>query len=104
MENNFTAFTEFAKNCDFENREEAIIREIFITNMLDDDIQQDFFRDTVHPDTALSIAVNMEMGLQNQDRSHQTTTTTTKTAQLAVQSMLYNLSIDFAARILAEIN
>ena len=59
---------ELAENCDFENREEAIIRDIFITNMLDDDIQRELLRDTVEPERALSIAVNMEMGNQNQQR------------------------------------
>ena len=57
-----------AENCDFENREEVIIRDIFITNMLDDDIQRELLRDTVDPERALSIAVNMEMGNQNQQR------------------------------------
>ena len=57
-----------AENCDFENRKEAIIRDIFITNMLDDDIQRELLRDTVDPERALSIAVNMEMGNQNQQR------------------------------------
>ena len=57
-----------AENCDFENREELIIRDIFITNMLDDDIQRELLRDTVDPERALTIAVNMEMGHQNQQR------------------------------------
>ena len=57
-----------AENCDFEKREEVIIRDIFITNMLDDDIQRELLRDTVDPERALSIAVNMEMGNQNQQR------------------------------------
>ena len=57
-----------AENCDFENREEVIIRDIFITNMLNDDIQRELLCDTVNPERALSIAVNMEMGNQNQQR------------------------------------
>ena len=36
--------------------------------MLDDDIQCELLRDTVDPERALSIAVNMEMGYQNQQR------------------------------------
>ena len=36
--------------------------------MLDDDIQRELLRDTVDPERALSIAVNMEMGHQNQQR------------------------------------
>ena len=36
--------------------------------MLDDDIQRELLRDTVDPERALSIADNMEMGHQNQQR------------------------------------
>ena len=36
--------------------------------MLDDDIQRELLRDTVDPDRALSVAVYMEMGHQNQQR------------------------------------
>ena len=68
VEQFYSILKELAENCDFENREEAIIRDIFITNMLDDDIQREILRDTVDPERALSIAVNMEMGNQNQQR------------------------------------
>ena len=68
VEQFYSVLKELAENCDFENREEAIIRDIFITNMLDDDIQRELLRDTVEPERALSIAVNMEMGNQNQQR------------------------------------
>ena len=57
-----------AENCDFENREEAIIRDNFITKRLDDDIQRELLRDIVELERALSIAVNMEMRHQNQQR------------------------------------
>ena len=36
--------------------------------MLDDDTQRELLRDTVVPERALSIAVNMGMGHQNQQR------------------------------------
>ena len=68
VEQLYSILKELAENCDFENREEAIIRDIFITNMLDDDIQRELLQDTVEPERALSIAVNMEMGNQNQQR------------------------------------
>ena len=57
-----------AENCNFENWEQVIVTDIFITNMLDDDIQRELLRDTVDPERALSIAVNMEMENQNQQR------------------------------------
>ena len=59
VEQFYSILKELAEICDFENREEAIIRDIFITNMLDDDIQRELLRDTVEPDC---IAVDMEMG------------------------------------------
>ena len=68
VEQFYSILKELAENCDFENREEVIIRDIFITNLLDDDIQRELLRDTVDPERALSIAVNMEMGHQNQQR------------------------------------
>ena len=68
VEQFYSILKELAENCDFENREEAIIRDIFITNMMDDDIQRELLRDTVEPERALSIAVNREMGNQNQQR------------------------------------
>ena len=68
VEKFYSILKELAENCDFENREKAIIRDIFITNMLDDDIQREPLRETVEPERALSIAVNMEMGNQNQQK------------------------------------
>ena len=68
VEQFYSILKELAENCDFENREEVIIRNIFITNMLDDYIQREILRDTTDPKRALSIAVNMEMGHQNQKR------------------------------------
>ena len=75
-----------AENCHFENREEVIIRDIFITNLLDDDIQRELLRDTVDPERALSIAVNMEMGHQNQQRISSNNGATSSTVN-AVQSI-----------------
>ena len=66
VEQFYSILKELAENCDFESREEVIIRDIFITNMLDDEIQRELLRDTVDPERALSIIVNMEMGHQSQ--------------------------------------
>ena len=79
---------ELAKNCDFENPEGVIIRDIFITNVLDDDIQRELLRGTVDPESALSIAVNMEMGHQNQQRilSNNNNNSTTSNEFNAIQS------------------
>ena len=85
VEQFYSMLKELAENCDFENREEVIIRDIFITNMLDDDIQRELLRDTVDPERALSIAVNMEMGHQNQQRVSSNNSATGSTVN-AIQS------------------
>ena len=64
----YSILKELAQNCDFQNCEQVIIRDIFITNMLDDDTQRELLRDTKDPDRALSIAVNMGMRHQNQQQ------------------------------------
>ena len=68
VEQIYSILKELAENCDFENREEVIIREIIITKMLDDEVQCELLRDAVDPERAIRIAVNMEMGHQNQQR------------------------------------
>ena len=85
VEQLYSILKELAENCDFENREEVIIRDILITNMLDDDIQRVLLRDTVDPERALSIAVNMEMGYQNQQRISSNNCATGNTVK-AIQS------------------
>ena len=66
VEQFYSFLKELAENCDFENREEVIIRVSFITDMLDDDIQRELLRDTVEPKRGLSIAVNLKRSHQNQ--------------------------------------
>ena len=68
IEQFYSILKELAENSDCEDRVEMIIRDIFITNMLDDEIQRELHRDTVDPDRALSLAVNMEMRHQTQQR------------------------------------
>ena len=53
--------------------------------MLDDDIQRELLRDTVDRERALSIAVNMEMGHQNQQRLSSNNSATGSTVN-AIQS------------------
>ena len=85
VEQFYSILKELAESCDFENREAVIIRDIFITNMLDDDIQRELLRDTVDPERALSIAVNMEMGHQNQQKISSNNGATNSTVN-AIQS------------------
>ena len=48
VEQFYSILKELAENCVFENREEVIIRDIFITNM-DDDIQRELLRPQLTP-------------------------------------------------------
>ena len=60
---NFTIFlNNQSKNANFSNGENEVAREIFITNLLDNDIQSAIFLETEESDQALTIAVNMTMG------------------------------------------
>ena len=68
VEHLYSIMKELSEICDFESPEEVIIRDIFITNILDDDIQRELLRDTVDPAKALSIAVNMEMGIKTKQK------------------------------------
>ena len=73
VEQFYSILKELAENCDFENREEVIIRDIFITNMMDYDFQRELLRDTFDPEKALNIAVNMEMAIRISKEYHQIT-------------------------------
>ena len=43
-----------------------IIRDVFIANMQNEDIQKKFLKETVEPNKTLAIAINIEMGTLNQ--------------------------------------
>ena len=60
-----------AENCDFKNKEEILIRDVFITNLLDSEIQKELLKQTVEPRQSLELAINMELGMRNQHQIHQ---------------------------------
>ena len=55
-----------ADNCDFENKEETLKRDVFFTNLMDPEIQKELLKQTVEPRQALELAINMELGIRNQ--------------------------------------
>ena len=57
---------ELSENCDLGEKGDAIIRDVFIANMQNEDIQKEHLKETVEPDKALAIAINIEMGNLNQ--------------------------------------
>ena len=55
-----------SENCDLGEKGDTIIRDVFIANMQNEDIQKKLLKETVEPDKALAIAINIEMGTLNQ--------------------------------------
>ena len=71
IENYYCKLKELAENCDFENKEETLIRDVFITNLKDPEIQKEPLKQTVEPRQALELAINMELGMPNQHQIQQ---------------------------------
>ena len=66
VEHLYGKLKELAENCDFENKEETLIRDVFITNLMDPEIQKELLKQTVEPRQALELAIKMELGMRNQ--------------------------------------
>ena len=71
VEHFYGKLKELAENCDFENRKETLIRDVFITNLMDPKIQKELLKQTVEPRQALELAINMELGMRNQHQIQQ---------------------------------
>ena len=71
VEHFYGKLKELAENCDFENKEETLIRDVFITNLMDPEIQKELLKQTVEPRQALEHAINMELGMRNQQQIQQ---------------------------------
>ena len=57
---------ELYENCDRGEKGDTIIKDVFIANMQNKDIQRELLKETVESDKALAIAINIEMGTLNQ--------------------------------------
>ena len=66
IEHFFGKLKELPENCDLGNQEVTLIRDLFIANMQDPEIQRELFRETLEPPQALRLAINMELGQPNQ--------------------------------------
>ena len=71
VEHFYGKLKELTENCDFGNKEETLIRDVFITNLMDPEIQKELLKQTVEPRQALELAINMELGMQNQHQIQQ---------------------------------
>ena len=66
VENFYGCLRELSLNCDLGSDEDSIIRDVFIANMQDGEIQRELLKETRTAKKALGIAMNIEMGTQNQ--------------------------------------
>ena len=66
VEKFYGCLRELSLNCDLGSREESIIRDVFIANMQDGEIQRELLKETREPKKALEIAISIEMGIQTQ--------------------------------------
>ena len=62
----FGKIKELSENCDLENQEDTLIRQLFIANLQDSEIQRELLRGTLEPAQTLRLATNMELGQRNQ--------------------------------------
>ena len=65
MENFYGCLRELSLNCDLGSHEESIIRDVFIANMQDGEIQREMLKETRTAKKALEVAMSIEMGIQN---------------------------------------
>ena len=71
VEHFYGKLKELAENCDFEKMKENLVCDVFITNLLDSEIQRELLKQTVEPRQALELAINMELGMQSQHQIQQ---------------------------------
>ena len=62
---------ELAENCAFENKEETLIRDVFINNLMDPETQKELLKQTVEPRQTLEMEINMELAMRNQHQIQQ---------------------------------
>ena len=62
---------ELAENCTLGSEETTLDRDAFILNMIDHETQKELLKETVEPSKALEIAIQKEMGAQNQQKINQ---------------------------------
>ena len=64
VEKFYGCLRELSLNFDLRSHEESIIRDVFIANMQDGEIQRELLKETRTAKKALEIAMNIEMGIQ----------------------------------------
>ena len=62
----FGKLKELSKNCELGDQEDTLIRDLFMANMQDPEIQRELLREILEPPQALPLAINLELGQRNQ--------------------------------------
>ena len=91
VEKFYGCLRELSLNCDLGGHEESIIRDVFIANMQDGEIQRELLKETRSGKKAGEVAMNFDMGIQNQFKMsgtaiHQTTNEITTTSSNNIKS------------------
>ena len=71
VESFYGSLIELAENCTLDSEETTLIRDEFILIMIDHETQKELLKETVEPSKVLEIAIQMEMGAQNQHKINQ---------------------------------
>ena len=66
VEKFYGCLRELSLNCDLGSHEESIIRDVFIANMQDGEIQKELLKETRTAKKTIEVAMNIEMGIKNQ--------------------------------------
>ena len=77
VEKFYGCLRELSFNCDLGSHEESIIRDVFIAKMQNGKIQRELLKETRTAKKALEVALNIEMGIQNQMKISGTAAQTT---------------------------
>ena len=71
VESFYGRLIELAQNCTLGSEETTLIRDAFILKRIDHETQKELLKETVEPSKALEMAIQMEMGAQNQQKINQ---------------------------------
>ena len=93
VEKFYGCLRELSLNCNLGSHEESIVRDVFIANMQDGEIQRELLKETRTGKKALEVAMNIGMDIQNQLNMsetdiHQTTNEITTTSINNIQKSL----------------
>ena len=87
VEKCYGCLRELSLNCDLGSHEESIVRDVFIANMHDGEIQKELLKETRTAKKALEVAMNLEMGIQKPIEKNPTPTTTNEILSQSINNV-----------------